>query len=103
MADTPDISQIINLIMQNPELIATVTQMLKGGDNSEGEPAVTDEPVAVNEPDERRTDVGRTGSGRHQNRTRLLNAMKPYLSEKRRGAIDTMITLSDILEAMSGR
>ena len=39
---------------------------------------------------------------KRSNRGRLLGSLKPYLSEKRASAIDTMISVADILDAMKG-
>ena len=36
-------------------------------------------------------------------RRELLSALKPYVSEKRAGAIDSIVTIADILDAMRSK
>ena len=37
MSDTPDLSKIVNLIMQNPHLISEIQSLAKGEKKDEGE------------------------------------------------------------------
>ncbi len=95
MADTPSISKIVGLLSEHPEIIGQITALLGG---EESEPTLTEPTETVEasvkgtrEPDRRRSD-----------RARLLGAMKPYLSENRSRAVETMITVSEILDSMRG-
>ena len=95
MADAPSISRIVGLLSEHPEIIGQITALLG---NEEAVPAAEEpsESVAsstgeVHIPERRRSD-----------RARLLGAMKPYLSESRSRAVETMITVSEILESMRG-
>ena len=80
---TPDLSRIINIIMENPRLIEEIAALAKSGEQSS-------EPVA-----EKAAVAGRRGE--------LLGALKPYLSTERAKAIDSMMTIAGILDAMKAR
>ena len=99
---TPDLSRIINIIMENPRLIEEIAALAKSGEQS-SEPVAEKEAVAeaprveaVAAPTVQRTAVaGRRGE--------LLGALKPYLSTERAKAIDSMMTIAGILDAMKAR
>ena len=100
MQDTPDLSKIIGLIMQNPSLIEQISALAKSGTSSE--PEVSVEPAGESETVTEPT-VSTVSEAPGHSKTRrkeLLNAMKPYLSEGRRTAIDSMSSILDILEVM---
>ena len=96
MSNNPDISKMISLIMENPQLVEQISNLAKSANtentkisNEESAPASVD-PVSV----------GIDGDRRNSTRTQLLRAMKPYLSESRGRAIDSMLSISGILDAM---
>ena len=93
MADTPDLARIVNMIMENPSLVAEISAMAKSA--SEGESTESKEPKAES-PTPTASEVSATSKS--ANRARLLGAMKPYLSKERAQAIDTMIGIAEILE-----
>ena len=93
MADTPDLARIVNMIMENPSLVAEISAMAKGA--TEGEPTAGKEDKAGS-PAPETSEV--TATSKSTNRARLLGAMKPYLSKERAQAIDTMISIAEILE-----
>ena len=93
MADAPDLSKIVGMIMEHPEIVGQISALLSQPE--EGKEAVKTEPTAA-------PVSSIPKSGRHNNRSRLLGAMKPYLSEGRARAVDTMITVTEILESMKG-
>jgi len=104
MSTTPDLSKIVGLIMQNPELIAQISALA----NSESEVSEAEEKDSVkiseNEVEAvslppRQFQVGDERNMR-AHRHELLSAMKPYLSEQRRTAIDSMSSILDILDVM---
>ena len=107
MADTPDLSKIISVIMDNPAIIEQISALIKSEDAS-------DPSVSVNNDAElEKTDIQSVKTDtppmvltksdeKKKNRTRLLYAMKPYLKESRTKAIDTMISIADILDVMRG-
>lgn len=108
MSDTkPDIGRIVSLIMENPSLIAEISNLAKadGTHADEAKEAVeqpTDgtavETVAQAAPKEQ-SEVRRRGRGR----TDLLTALKPYVSRERAQALDSMISIVEILDTMKRR
>lgn len=104
---TPDISRIVNLILQNPGLIEEISSLAKK-DNSEDtvtKPVV--EPVSevspVPEASETVSAPIYTPSLQRSNRSQLLGAFKPYVSEERAKAIDSMLSIAEILDLMKSR
>lgn len=100
MADTPDISKIINIIMQNPSLIEQIASLANSSDEApeekKADEAVSAPPVSETASE---TSVGAQPLMR-AHRHDLINAMKPYLSEKRRSAIDSMSSILDVIDVM---
>jgi hypothetical protein len=97
MESTPDLSRIVNLIMQNPELIEQISALAKSDQTEE---AHTEE--EINEDVETVADVSNTPKrDMRSHRHELLSAMKPYLSEGRRSALDSMSSILDIFDVMS--
>ena len=101
-----DLSKIVNLIMENPKLIEEIKSMVN---KSEGEEHTEEEiPIPVSEKSEntvqKAEDIS-TGENtyfpsRSSRRTELLRALRPYLSKERGRAIESMITVADILLAV---
>lgn len=99
----PDIARIVNLIMENPKLIEEISNMAradaKQADTSEPTEPVTEvsaEPIAAPPQPRQKSIHGR-------NRSQLLGALKPYVSRERAQAIDSMLSIVEILDAMTGR
>ena len=100
--------------MQNPELITTISSLIAGSSDS-SEPQADDNAQQTSEVPESEasqapgpTQIKASATPiEPQNakspRRELLGALKPYLSENRRAAIDSMITISDVLSMMKGR
>ena len=102
MSDAPDISKVISLIMQNPTLISEIAALTRSTDGESKEKA---ESVSTKEEE---IETAAVPSAVHEfsnkeRRRELLNAMKPYLSESRRSALDSMSSILDILEVMNRR
>ncbi len=97
MSDTPDLGQVINLLMQNPAIIESIGSMIKN--KTETTPAENEsiEEVPTSLPPRAEPIKG------HSNRSALLGVMKPYLRASRANAIDSMISILDILDKMRGR
>ena len=87
------ISKAMGILMKKPELIEMVANEL--GLSSDGEKS---DPEPDKPPEgERQQKVKTEQENKKTNdRERLLRALRPYLSEKRRGAIDIMISLGSI-------
>ena len=101
MSDMPDLSKIVGLIMENPELISKIQGLAKGTEiaqESEVKPVaeVRDEPAAATIENPPRLEA-------RDRRNRLLYAMKPYLSSERAKAIDSMMSVADIIDMMKKR
>ncbi len=99
MADTPDISKIISVIMENPQLIEEISALVKSDKTESETNTVPSDEIADAPAVEASQDVTASRSSGNTRRE-LLSAMKPYLSEQRRSAIDSMISISGILDMM---
>ena len=98
--ESMDIGKIVGLIMDNPQIIEQISALAKQGDA----PKVTEEavpPPVENEKPQQTAGVPQT-VGRGE-RARLLGALKPYVSSERAKAIDSMMSIADILEMMRSR
>jgi hypothetical protein len=88
-----DISKLVELIMQNPDIVERIKSL-----KNESESVSAKEKA---EPEN--ADSG--GLHKKRNATRrgaLLAALKPYLSEKRSKAIDTMLSAIDVFDLIKG-
>ena len=100
MSDTPDLGKIVSLIMENPDLIARIQSLAKGDEGKEAANTTEQKeveavaPVAVSAP---------IAPDPRDKRNRLLSAMKPYLSGERAKAIDSMMSVAEILDMMKPR
>ena len=107
----PDLSKIIGLIMENQGLIEEIQGLVKKSEvaekdkedvqpssvaESRGEDA-EEEKIEVREPTYTGDDSSR------EKRRELLSALKPYLSKQRSDAIDTMLSITEILGMMKAR
>ena len=97
MSQTPDLSRIVNLIMQNPELIQQISAL--ASTDEKGETAESEVEIAEKEAAASVKEVSAEPHAR-SSRQELLNAMKPYLSDNRKNAIYSMITIAEILDMM---
>lgn len=95
-----DLSKIVSLIMENPALIEQIRELTK---SSEGESAAADIEKPIAESGEVSAPVIKEENPSRIRRRELLSALKPYLSETRAGAIDSMMSIADILEVMRTR
>ena len=98
-----DIAKVVSLIMENPRLIEEISAMAKKEATPEEPP-----PKEIEAPDERTAEpaahqVASSVAPSGRNRSRLLGALKPYVSKDRAQAIDSMLTIVEILDAMKGR
>ena len=94
--DTPDIASIVSMIMSNPGLVEQISRMANGGTTEESSAA--DEKDAMDEKEVSAPIVAPPIPERRVHRAKLVNAMKPYLSEGRQRAIDAMLSITDILD-----
>ena len=111
MSNTPDLSRVVQLIMENPKLIEEISNLAKDNSNSTVEEAVSPEPspppvpVEVTQKEEAQASVPTVSppASSATRRTQLLGALKPYVSEERAKAIDSMMTIAEILDMMRTR
>ena len=97
-----DLSKIIGIIMENPKLVAERKDMVTKAEAVEGE-IMPEKAAEVN----KATEESQAPSSpifeityresRSSRRNDLLRAMRPYVSEERGRAIESMITIMDIL------
>ena len=96
----PDLSKIVNLIMENPNLIAEIKNLGASEKSSEEASASTEVKEKNEESVSAEGPQPDTQSTAQTRRRELLNALKPYVSETRSKAIETMMSVSDILDMM---
>ena len=103
---SPDVSKIVNLILQNPGIIEEISTLVKK-DSIENS-AQNDEEHIIESSSSQSIEIPaavpiHTPSPQKSNRSQLLCAFKPYVSEQRAKAIDSMISIAEILELMKSR
>ena len=99
MADV-DISKVINIIMENPKLLDEIKALAakeedKSGDSEtaqESNEVHTSMPIPPPTPQKVRS-----------KRSELLDALKPYISDERKKAIESFVTIAEILEVMRSK
>ena len=96
-----DISKIIGLIMENPKLIEEIKNLASSDrvEEKKTKPEIQKESEKENPMPEVR-DIENPSRIR---RRELLSALKPYVSPERSRAIDSMISIADILEVMKAK
>ena len=92
---TPDISKIIGVIMDNPDIIEKISSLISSEQKPTDEPKLSEpvqsaatyaEPIVEDE--------------RRRRRSQLLSAIKPYVKKSRADAIDSVIAIADIVDMM---
>ena len=114
--ETPDLSGIVNLILSNPKLIEEIREMANRkndvSDTTTAAPQTPDAPPAERAAEStddsaekgddgasESTAVFAAGAKAHrESRARLFSALKPYLSEERRRAVDSMQQIADLID-----
>lgn len=101
-----DIGKVVGLIMENPQLIEQISNLAKQKSDPPT-PEVT-EAKDLSEVHEDTAEVSapptyQSPTSHRGNRAQLLGALKPYVSSERAKAIDSMISIADILEMMRSR
>ena len=100
-----DLGKVIGMIMENPELVEQISAMAKGSQgDSVGKIEASQEvdgklTEAVSQPAQYQV----SSATQKSNRAQLLEALKPYVSADRGRAIDSMLTIATILDAMKTR
>ena len=101
-----DLSRVVSLIMENPKLIEEITALARSDKASAVEEATEPSAKVPESPPAEAVEAVSTypeNRPRKSRRNELLGAMKPYLSKERSKAIDSMLTIADILDMMKER
>ncbi len=100
MSDT-DLSRIVGLIMENPKLIEEIKN-LSSKANSTEESKSNEEETSLEESAKSEAEplIAATENTNRVRRRELLSALKPYVSEGRGKAIDSVMSIVDILDMM---
>ena len=99
-----DISKVIAAIMQNPELITEIKNLMGNSSQvAQTEPSQKSEEASVRLPDisEETNDTRPTESTQGEDlskkrRRELMRALKPYVSKERSQAIDSMLSIVEV-------
>ena len=94
---SPDLSRIVSLIMQNPELIRQIEDLAKQ-DKEIPETEQNLQPLQKEETESVPTVALPMQDSKREKRTRLLSALRPYVSEKRSKTLDTLIGAMDLFD-----
>ena len=109
---TPDIARIVSLIMENPKLIEEISSLARAEEATpESQEAEAVKAVPESAKENQKADdapvfstVEKTENGGDlKHRSRLLCALKPYVSRERAHAIDSMLSIVEILDLMKRR
>jgi hypothetical protein len=102
-----DLSKVIGVIMENPALIEQISNLTKQVSSESTQGVSTDMPEQtvekVEQAEQKSTPTYSPNVTPRSNRAQLLGALKPYLSEERAKAIDSMISISEVLDMMRGK
>lgn len=110
MGENQDISKIIGIIMENPDIIARIKGLLDKQDASD---IKTEQAAAIkaddgqnegqSEPAATETNDAYLKSQSKKKRRELLSALKPYVKSERAQAIDTMLSVIDVITTIKGQ
>lgn len=105
MSEGLDLSRVVNLIMQNPELISKISELASTGssEQTESEEAAPPLPDATSPEQSEPVSAPVHEESKHERRSRLLSAMKPYLSAERSRTVDTMLTVIEMVDSIRRR
>lgn len=108
-----DLSKVVSLIMENPKLIGEIKSLMENKDSSEetvSESIATDTELPAEMPEsnspptqKEEKSVPTSASAAGSNRRKLLTAFKPYLSGERQKALDSIVSIADVIDAMKAR
>ena len=96
----PDLSRIVSLIMQNPDLIRQVEALAKQNTEETSDENVQNAVTAAQTEEAEAPTVSAAAQPRstdkREKRTQLLSALRPYVSEKRGKTLDTLLGALDL-------
>ena len=94
---TPDISKVISILMENPDILERISSLVKE-DKPSAAPMQKDSASEAAAPLQI-PEVG-TESASRARRHQLLGALKPYVKKERAQAIDSVMAIADIVDMM---
>ena len=93
--------------MENPDIISRIRSLADESDNKSvsaaSEPDQKDERKKQSDTGDTRESVSVTNTYSNHRRRELLTALKPYVKSERAKAIDTMLTVIDVIGVMKER
>jgi hypothetical protein len=95
---SPDLSRIVSLIMQNPDLIHQIENLAKQDANTKEEDTMDTKAPIPEAAESTQAAAVAQSTGSREKRMRLLSALRPYVSEKRSKTLDTLIGAMDIFD-----
>ena len=101
-----DLSRIVSLIMENPKLIEEISNLAGKNDVSERSGEVQEGAVSESTKEQKDSAAAPVSAAPHSERlarAQLLGALKPYVSSQRASAIDSMLSIAEILDMMRTR
>lgn len=109
MDGTQDISKIIGIIMENPDIIEKIKSIAEKNDtaiasskeNTAAAPVIAESKTDTEE--KKSSDSTYDKNAVKKRRHELLSALKPYVRSERAKAIDTMLSVIDVIDIMKVR
>ena len=102
----PDLSKIVSIIMENPKLVEEIKDMVSKSETQDSEieeknelSETAQEKEALEKAAQATYKSASPTSSHATRRNELLRAMQPYVSKERSRAIESMITIADLLMA----
>ena len=99
MSDT-DLSKIVGLIMENPKLIEEIKNLSSKASSDDSTQQIEEAPPKESAKAEIDAPAAPVENAARIKRRELLSALKPYVSEGRGKAIDSVMSIVDILDMM---
>ena len=98
-----DVSKVISVIMENPKLIGEISALVNAKESPKE--AVIEASIAETKEEPKIESQPTYAPVEHSvsSRAQLLGALKPYVSKERAKAIDSMLSIADILDIMKTR
>ena len=94
-----DLSKIVSLIMENPHIIDEIKRLAENSEGTGDSSSITSEAPII-KTEETETSAPPVSHPKSKRRRELLTALKPYVSGERGQAIESIMTIADILDAM---
>ncbi len=96
-----DISKVINIIMENPKLLDEIKSLAAGESEKESiETVPIEQAQSIDNEIPASAQIPQKAKSK---RTELLDALKPYISDERKKAIESFVTIAEILEVMRSK